>query len=486
MNFDPQPQPEHAPELSNVVMLKTCVGSSAASIRRSLGVASGSLDLRRKYRSRCLGATLMVQSVLAVASGKGGVGKSSVTKLKKPPGVVCVNLAYTMQKYMGLKVGILDTDIYGPSLPTMVPASVAEKVYGSDRGGILPLYFQGVPLMSMGFLRPGEHAPIRGPMASAMVKQMLTTTEWGELDFLLIDLPPGTGDIHLTVAQEAALDAAIVITTPQQLSLVDVEKGIRSLARLPFVLEDDASSIAEMVRNEYQRLAKEAQAAVHELEGAFRPSLRSEVAGALLILRSEEGEFAIAAREVLLECRSAKMRDEMTGKRLFREDEIPQNVTALETWIHHDLQELSSAGRYAMYIRWSNEHRSLFSFDHLKEMLVHRPDMFAVSWQGEGGLVLYSGSHRTKAMPRVVNSSSSSTISSLQWSYAYPQLLACAREDGDVEVWHFPDEGVNLAATATEPSSHWAPRGRAASCTALAMTPEADGWEFYLGYPLVN
>jgi len=102
---------------------------------------------------------------------------------------------------------------------------------------------------------------------------------------------------------------------------------------------------------------------------------------------------------------------------------------------------------------------------------VHRPDMFAVSWQGEGGLVLYSGSHRTKAMPRVVKSSSSSTISSLQWSYAYPQLLACAREDGDVEVWHFPDEGVNLAATA-EPSSHWAPRGRAASCTALAMTPE--------------
>lgn len=373
-------------------MLKTCVGSSAASTRRRFASPSKPNGLAK------------VQSVLAVASGKGGVGKSSV----------CVNLAYTMQKYMGLKVGILDSDIYGPSLPTMVPASVAEKVYGSDRGGILPLYFQGVPLMSMGFLRPGEHAPIRGPMASAMVKQMLTTTEWGELDFLLIDLPPGTGDIHLTVAQEAALDAAIVIT-PQQLSLVDVEKGIRmfdqvkiptaaivenmsffvcdgcgkrheifqgsseklakdfgiprffrfplspALSRtgLPFILEDDSSSIAEMLRREYQRLAKEAQAAVQELKGAFRPSLRSEVAGALLILRSEEGEFAIAAREVLLECRSAKMRDEMTGKRLFRDDEIPQNVTALE---------LSSAGRYAMYIRWSNDHRSLFSFDHLKEI----------------------------------------------------------------------------------------------------------------------
>eukprot|EP00434_Breviolum_minutum_P021968 symbB.v1.2.019393.t1/scaffold1549.1/size162750/3 len=103
---------------------------------------------------------------------------------------------------------------------------------------------------------------------------------------------------------------------------------------------------------------------------------------------------------------------------------------------------------------------------------VHRPDMFAVSWQGEGGsLALYSGAHRTKAMPRIVKSSSS-TIASLQWSHAYPQLLACAREDGDVEVWNFPGEGLDLAATALEPSSHWAPRGRGASCTALAMTPE--------------
>ncbi|CAK9074215.1 unnamed protein product [Durusdinium trenchii] len=270
-------------------------------------------DARRlvRYAATALNGLAKVKSILAVASGKGGVGKSSV----------CVNLAFTMQRYMGLKVGILDSDIYGPSLPSMVPESVAEKVYASESGGILPLHFQGVPLMSMGFLRPGEHAAIRGPMASSMVRQMLTTTEWGELDVLLVDLPPGTGDIHLTVAQQAAIDAAIVVTTPQQLSLVDVEKGIRmfdqvkiptvaivenmsfflcdgcdkrheifqsgsgeALARnfgiqrffrlpltstmsrpgMPFVLTDDAAS--HLVA-EYQRLAQEAQAAVRELQG---------------------------------------------------------------------------------------------------------------------------------------------------------------------------------------------------------------------------
>ncbi|CAJ1362116.1 unnamed protein product [Effrenium voratum] len=161
-----------------------------------------------------------VKSVLAVASGKGGVGKSSV----------CVNLAFTMQRHLGLKVGILDADIYGPSLPSMVPASVAEKVYASEAGGIIPLHFEGAPLMSMGFLRPADYAAVRGPMVSAMVGQMLTTTEWGELDVLLVDMPPGTGDIHLTVAQQARIDAAIVVTTPQQLSLIDVEKGIRDSA----------------------------------------------------------------------------------------------------------------------------------------------------------------------------------------------------------------------------------------------------------------
>ncbi|CAJ1377214.1 unnamed protein product [Effrenium voratum] len=464
-----------------------------------------------------------VNSVLAVASGKGGVGKSSV----------CVNLAFTMQRHLGLKVGILDADIYGPSLPSMVPASVAEKVYASEAGGIIPLHFEGAPLMSMGFLRPADYAAVRGPMVSAMVGQMLTTTEWGELDVLLVDMPPGTGDIHLTVAQQARIDAAIVVTTPQQLSLIDVEKGIRmfdkvkiptvaivenmsffvcdgcskrheifqrgsgeklakdfgierffrlplnpalSSAGMPFVLAESTGDIVA----EFQRLAEGAQRAVQDMKDE-QPQLQMEVQGAVLVLqRAGEQPVALAAREVLLECRSAKMRDEMTGERLFRDQDIPKNVRATK---------VETAGRYAVYIEWSNKHHSLFPFDLLGEIFgqgqiwhgadsddekkptAHRPDMLAVSWQGEAALALYSGCLRTKATPRVVKSSSSSTIASLQWSHAYPQLLACAREDGDVEVWHFP-ENLELAAAATAPAYRWAPRGRGACCTALAMSPE--------------
>jgi len=323
-------------------------------------------------------------------------------------------LAFALQKRLGLKVGILDADLYGPSLPSMVPEEVAEKVYGSQTGGIIPLVYQGVPLMSMGFLRPGEHAAVRGPMVSAMVQQMLTTTEWGELDFLLIDMPPGTGDIHLTVAQQAEIDAAIVVTTPQQLSLIDVEKGIRmfdqvkiptlaivenmsffvcdgcgkrheifqrgsgeklaaqfgieryfrfpmdpamSQAGMPFVLEprgDASDSLAE-----FYRLAEETAAAVPQLRKIFRPVLRKEVGGSLLITSTENGDFAIPARSVLLECRSAKMRDEFTGERLFREEELPADITATK---------IASAGRYAVNIDWSNGHKSLFPFSLLTEI----------------------------------------------------------------------------------------------------------------------
>jgi len=158
-----------------------------------------------------------VKHVVAVASGKGGVGKSSV----------CVNLAFSVQK-LGYKVGILDADLYGPSLPAMVPPEVGGAgPRGTKDGKIFPFIFHDAPLMSMGFLRPGDYSAIRGPMVSAMVQQMLTQTLWGDLDFLFIDLPPGTGDIHLTVSQQAEVDAAVVVTTPQQLSLLDVDKGIR-------------------------------------------------------------------------------------------------------------------------------------------------------------------------------------------------------------------------------------------------------------------
>ncbi|EER17561.1 polysaccharide export protein, putative [Perkinsus marinus ATCC 50983] len=156
-----------------------------------------------------------VQNIVAVTSCKGGVGKSSVA----------VNLAYSIAKH-GVKVGILDADIFGPSLPYLIPST--ERAPADPQ----PYYHNGVKLMSMGYIRPGESVAVRGPMVSGMIQQMLTMTDWGHLDYLIIDYPPGTGDVQLTIGQQAKVDAAVVVTTPQQLSLVDVEKGIELFDKL--------------------------------------------------------------------------------------------------------------------------------------------------------------------------------------------------------------------------------------------------------------
>ncbi|MEA4906785.1 MAG: Mrp/NBP35 family ATP-binding protein [Anaerolineaceae bacterium] len=162
---------------------------------------------------------LPVKNVLAVASGKGGVGKSTVA----------VNMAVALAQ-SGAKVGLLDADIYGPNVPTMMgvarlPEPVDEK--------LLPAEAYGVKLMSIGFLvRPGQALIWRGPMLHSAIRQFLSDVEWGELDYLVIDLPPGTGDAQLSLAQSIPLSGGIIVTLPQQVSLEDANRGLRMFTEL--------------------------------------------------------------------------------------------------------------------------------------------------------------------------------------------------------------------------------------------------------------
>lgn len=159
-----------------------------------------------------------VKNIIAIGSGKGGVGKSTVTS----------NLAVALAR-QGAKVGLIDADIYGPSQPTMFNCEHEQPaiIQRDGKNLIVPIEQYGVKLISIGFLTPGDNAIVwRGPMASSALKQFITDTEWGELDYLLIDLPPGTSDIHLTLVQTVPVTGAIVVTTPQKVALADAKKAI--------------------------------------------------------------------------------------------------------------------------------------------------------------------------------------------------------------------------------------------------------------------
>ena len=159
-----------------------------------------------------------VKNIIAIASGKGGVGKSTVTS----------NLAIALSR-AGADVGVIDADIFGPSVPTMFNCEFEQPGITKieDKNWIIPVQQYGVKLMSIGFLTPPEGAVVwRGPMASSALKQFLGDTQWGDLDYLLIDLPPGTSDIHLTMVQTVSVTGAVIVTTPQKVALADAQKGI--------------------------------------------------------------------------------------------------------------------------------------------------------------------------------------------------------------------------------------------------------------------
>ena len=197
-----------------------------------------------------------VKNIIAVVSGKGGVGKSTVA----------ANLALALSQ-QGAKVGLMDADIYGPSVPIMFGVRgqrpLMESVDGKDK--IVPLEQHGIKLISIGLLVDEKSAVVwRGPMASSAIRQFVTDVHWGELDYLVIDMPPGTGDIHLTLVQTIPVTGAVVVTTPQEVALADAKKAIAMFAqaqiRVPIIglVENMAwFTPAELPDNKYYIFGKD-------------------------------------------------------------------------------------------------------------------------------------------------------------------------------------------------------------------------------------
>ncbi len=191
-----------------------------------------------------------IKHLVAVGSGKGGVGKSTVA----------ANLALALAK-IGYRVGLLDADIYGPSIPTLLGLK-GERATVNERNKIVPVEKFGIKVLSIGFMLPSEDTPViwRGPMLMKALTQFLFDVEWGELDFLILDLPPGTGDVQLTLAQNVEMSGAVVVTTPQDVALADVKKATSMFREVQIpvlgVIENMAYFICPSDRKKYYIFGK--------------------------------------------------------------------------------------------------------------------------------------------------------------------------------------------------------------------------------------
>ncbi len=346
-----------------------------------------------------------VRHLLAVSSCKGGVGKSTVA----------VNLAYALHG-QGMKVGLFDADVYGPSLPTIVRPRSTDLFSRNEL--IVPLEAEGVKLMSFGFVptAPGSSgaAIMRGPMVTQVINQLLTGTDWGELDYLVIDMPPGTGDIQLTLTQLIPLTAAIIVTTPQELSFVDVVKGIQMFQKLKVptiaVVENMAfyecgqcghrdylfgpgvrnriveqfgihnafeiplwSALSQsgdagrpvlleqpdhVVSQTFVALARAADEEINRLQtGGANPIARFVIGRGVVLTWPDGREQDIDPATLRRRCQCARCIDENTGQPLLDPESVPDDIYPTE---------LHPMGNYAVAVQWSDGHdASIYPYDFL-------------------------------------------------------------------------------------------------------------------------
>jgi ATP-binding protein involved in chromosome partitioning len=342
-----------------------------------------------------------VKNVIAIAAGKGGVGKSTVT----------VNLARALLS-VGLKVGILDADIYGPSLRRMLP----EDRLPSQKGNVIsPALSQGIKYISMAYFRKDHEASVvRAPIANGVINQFITGVEWGELDYLLIDFPPGTGDIQLTLAQKAYLTGALLVTTPQEVAVMDVRKaakmfdivkipvlgvvenmsfyvqgdqetypfgqggglrlarelGIPLVGKIPLDSSVSASGDAgaplqadSKVAAEFSRIAEEIMRHINHLKNEKSDILALASAShgngeSLEIQWKSHGIQQWTAAELQKNCPCANCVDDQTGQR---------RTSKIETTRQVAIRNVNRVGRYAIQIEFINGcSTGIFDFDYLR------------------------------------------------------------------------------------------------------------------------
>ena len=349
-----------------------------------------SRDAKKKNDSESL---KNVKHIIAVASGKGGVGKSTVA----------ATLASEFSA-KGFKVGLLDTDLFGPSIPTLFGV----KTPGVQQNGnmFVPREVNGIKLMSFGFLMGDAPAIMRGPMVSGYTQQVLTQTDWGELDYLFIDMPPGTGDIQLTISQTIQLDGAVIVTTRSSLSLVDVVKGILMFEKVNIpilgVVENMSHFVCDSCDKEHYIFGEERDdlskrfgidtLAHIPLEGVRAKSfenyktndLNRELANLLIRKMGMMTSSAIKPPEVTItandvtflwengekkvidnltlrdNCKCALCVDEYTNVKTLKKEDIPKDIKGLEA---------ISLGNYAVSIKWSDGHTSsIYSYDTIKNI----------------------------------------------------------------------------------------------------------------------
>ena len=261
-----------------------------------------------------------IKNIIAIASGKGGVGKSTIT----------ANMAITLAK-MGFNVGVLDADVYGPSQHLMFDVEKARplSIEVDGRSKMKPIENYGVKLLSLGFFTNPDQAVIwRGPMASKALKQLIFDADWGELDFLLIDLPPGTGDVHLSIVQSLPINGAVVVSTPQNIALADAKKGVAMFQQesinVPVlgIIENMAYfTPAELPNNKYYIFGKDgAKHLAEDIQTAFL----GEIHLVQSIRESGDVGHPVALQEgTILENSFKEITKEMLSQLIIRNQSLP-------------------------------------------------------------------------------------------------------------------------------------------------------------------